>query len=228
VDGEQALAWPFTPDHFRRYDETDDAAFYVQPRLVNHIDDAAIAAATRFYASQLPQGGAILDLMSSWVSHLPADGGYRAVAGLGMNAVELDHNPVLTERVVHDLNRDPRLPWGDGVFDGAVMTVSVQYLVRPVEVFAEAGRVLKPGAPFIVTFSNRCFPTKAVAVWQHLTDDGHGRLVALYFALSGAFGDYEAFDLSPAPGRSDPLFAVMARALPAGERRAPILAPEAS
>jgi SAM-dependent methyltransferase len=135
-----------------------------------------------------------------------------------MNAIELDNNPLLTERVVQDLNRDPRLPWDDGTFDGAVVTVSVQYLVRPVEVFAEVGRVLKPGAPFIVTFSNRCFPTKAVAVWQHLTDDGHGRLVALYFALSGAFTEYEAFDLSPAPGRSDGACAAPRRAAPACPR----------
>lgn len=223
--GEPALEWPFTPDHFRRFDEADDAAFYVQPRLVTHIDDAAIAAATRFYASKLPRGGAILDLMSSWVSHLPPDGSYSAVAGLGMNAVELEHNPVLTERVVQDLNRNPRLPWADATFDGAIVTVSVQYLTRPVEVFAEVGRVLRPGAPFIVTFSNRCFPTKAVAIWHHLTDDGHGRLVALYFALSGAFTPCEAFDLSPAPARSDPLFAVMARALPPAGRRPPILGP---
>jgi len=220
-------AWPFVPAHFRRQDESSDDAFYVQPRLVTHIDDAAIAAASTFYGDQLPAGGRILDLMTSWVSHLPAAQSYAAVAGLGMNRDELDANPVLSERVIQDLNRDPRLPWPDASFDGAIVTVSVQYLVRPVEVFAEAGRVLRTGAPFIVTFSNRCFPTKAVALWQMTSDRDHAQVVGLYMRLSGAFAEPEAFDLSPAPGRSDPLYAVMARALPAEARLAPVLAPAA-
>ena len=219
--------WPFTPLHFSRWDETDDAGFYAQPRLVTHIDDAAIGAAKRFYGAQLPAGGRILDLMSSWVSHLPPEGNYAVVAGLGMNAAELDANPVLTERVVQDLNRNPELPWPDGSFDGAVVTVSVQYLRRPTEVFAEVGRVLAPAAPLIVTFSNRCFPTKAVAIWQSLGDRDHAELVAMYFRLSRAFGKAEAYDLSPNPGHSDPLFAVMARALSPAERTEPIVAPPA-
>ncbi len=203
---------PLRPEHFRRYDETDDALFYAQPRLVTHIDDEAIAAVTAFYRAQLPAGGRILDLMTSWVSHLPRDITYGAVSGLGMNRDELDANPVLTERVIQDLNEEPRLPWDDATFDGAIVTVSVQYLAHPAEVFAEVGRVLKRGAPFVVTFSNRCFPTKAIAAWQMLDDAGHGELVGLYFRLSGRFGAATAYDLSPSPGRSDPLFAVMAYA----------------
>src|SRR5690606_12780663 len=132
---------PLRPEHYRRIDETDDARFYAAPRLVNHIDDAAIAAATSFYAHVLPRGAEVLDLMSSWVSHLPAGHDFVAVAGLGMNEVELRENPQLTEWTVHDLNADPVLPYDSGRFDGAVVTVSVQYLVRPVEVFAEVGRV---------------------------------------------------------------------------------------
>ncbi|MFN0093498.1 MAG: class I SAM-dependent methyltransferase [Dehalococcoidia bacterium] len=200
------------PEHFRRVDESEDALFYAQPRLVTHIDDGAIAAATALYRAYLPPGGAVLDLMTSWVSHLPADVSYGAVAGLGMNAVELAENPRLTERVVQDLNREPRLPWADATFDAAIVTVSVQYLTQPVDVFAEVGRVLKPGAPFIVTFSNRCFPTKAVWAWQALDDEGHANLVAMYFRLAGVFDQAQALDASPNPGRSDPLFAVMARA----------------
>ena len=223
ADGE-SREWPFTPLHFTRWDETDDAGFYTQARLVTHIDDAAIAAASRFYGEQLPSGGHVLDLMSSWVSHLPGDHGFR-VAGLGMNAEELAANPVLGERVVQDLNRASRLPWPDETFDGAVVTVSVQYLRRPTEVFAEVGRVLKAGSPFIVTFSNRCFPTKAVAIWQSLGDRDHAQLVGLYFRLSGAFEEAEAFDLSPNPGASDPLYAVVAQALPASARREPVVAP---
>jgi SAM-dependent methyltransferase len=202
---------PLRPEFFRRYDESDDGLFYQQARLVTHIDDAAIAAATRFYGEQVPQGGRVLDLMTSWVSHLPRDARYATVAGLGMNREELDANPVLTERVIQDLNRDPRLPWADASFDAAIVTVSVQYLTRPVEVFAEVGRVLAPRAPFIVTFSNRCFPTKAVAIWQNLGDEGHANLVGLYARLSGAFEPSEAYDLSPNRGGSDPLYAVVSR-----------------
>jgi SAM-dependent methyltransferase len=204
---------PLRPEHFRRYDESDDAEFYAFPRLVTHIDDDAIAAATAFYRQLIPPGGRVLDLMSSWVSHLPGDVDYAHVAGLGMNAHELDANPRLDERVVHDLNADPALPWPAAHFNAALITVSVQYLVRPAEVFAEVGRVLAPGAPLAVIFSNRCFPTKAVAAWQMLDDRGHAELVGLYFRLSGAFGQPRAHDLSPNPGRTDPLFAVVAEAL---------------
>ncbi len=194
-------------------DASDDAFFYMTPRLVTHIDDAAILAASRFYGAQLPAGGRILDLMSSWVSHLPAETSFASVAGLGMNAAELAANPVLSERVVQDLNSDPVLPWPAGAFDGAIVTVSVQYLTRPIEVFAEVGRVLVPGAPFIVTFSNRCFPTKAVAIWRMTSDEDHARVVAAYMGQSGVFEEVTAYDLSPAPGRSDPMFAVLGRAM---------------
>lgn len=204
---------PLRPEHFRRVDEGDDADFYALPRLVTHIDDAAIAAATQFYRELLPAGGHILDLMSSWVSHLPEDVPYASVTGLGMNALELDANPRLTRRTVQDLNADPRLPYANAEFDAAIVTVSVQYLVRPVEVFGEVGRVLQRGAPFAVLYSNRCFPTKAVAIWQALDLRQRADLVALYFRLTGRFGAARAYDLSPAPGASDPLIAVVAEAL---------------
>ncbi len=203
---------PLRPEHFRRHDESDDGEFYSQPRLVTHIDDLAIAAATQLYGQALPPGGNILDMCSSWVSHLPADAKYRGVTGLGMNQVELDANKVLTKRVVQDLNADPVLPFADGEFDGAVMTVSVQYLTRPIEVFAEVGRCLAPGAPFIVTYSNRCFPTKAIAAWQMMGDKDHADLIGLYFRLSGMYSVANAYDISPQPkGSSDPLYAVIGR-----------------
>jgi SAM-dependent methyltransferase len=128
-----------------------------------------------------------------------------------MNAAELEANPVLTERVIQNLNSNPRLPWPDATFDAAIVTVSVQYLTEPAAVFAEVGRVLKPGAPFAVLYSNRCFPTKAVAVWQSLNDRDHAELIGLYFRLSGRFGPPQAYNLSPGPG-SDPLYAVVAEA----------------
>lgn len=204
---------PLRPEHFAREDETDDSRFYIEPKLVTHIDDAAIAAARAFYGQMLPPGGEVLDLMTSWVSHLPETHGFRAVAGLGMNVQELEKNGQLTERTIQDLNKEPTLPYDDGRFDGAIVTVSVQYLTSPVEVFAEVGRVLKPGAPFVVTYSNRCFPTKAVAIWRVLDDRDHADLVALYFRLSGQFSQAQAVDLSPNRGNSDPLYAVFAHRL---------------
>lgn len=203
---------PFLPEHFQRVDESGDALFYAIPRLVTHIDDLAIAAATRFYATLLPGGARVLDLMSSWVSHLPEGRTYSGVTGLGLNAEELAANTCLTERVVQDLNLEPVLPFDDETFDAAIVTVSVQYLTRPSEVFEEVGRVLRPGAPFAVTYSNRMFPTKAVAVWRALSDRDHAELIGAYFRLSGRFGPAQAYDLSPGPG-SDPLYAVVARRL---------------
>jgi SAM-dependent methyltransferase len=199
---------------FRRRDESPDAAFYAAPRFVTHIDAAAIGAVTALYREVLPAGGAVLDLMSSWVSHLPPDVTYGRVAGLGMNAAELAANPRLTTRHVQDLNADPRLPFDDAAFDGAGCCVSVQYLTRPEAVFREVARVLRPGAPFVVTFSNRCFPTKAVAAWQALDDDGHVRLVCAYVAAVDEFGPTEVRTHRSRGG--DPLWAVVAhRASPA-------------
>ncbi|MDP2702709.1 MAG: methyltransferase domain-containing protein, partial [Candidatus Rokubacteria bacterium] len=154
---------------FRRFDEDDDSAFYSSPRRVVHIDGGAIAALTRLYAALVPSGGHVLDLMGSWRSHLPASFGGTAI-GLGLNAVEMAENPQLAAAVVHDLNRDPGLPFADAAFDAVVCAVSVQYLTRPLEVFREVRRVLRPGAPLIVSFSNRCFPDKAVALWR-VTDN---------------------------------------------------------
>ena len=193
---------------FDKADPSPDTLFYAQPRLVTHIDAGAIAAVTALYREVLPAGGAILDLMSSWVSHLPADVAYAAVTGHGMNAAELAAHPRLTARLVRDLNAEPVLPWADGSFDGACLCVSVQYLQRPVTVFAEVRRVLRPGAPFVVTFSNRCFPTKAVAIWQALEGEEQQDLVALYMQRAG-FGAIDVSEVVPEEG--DPLWAVIGR-----------------
>ncbi len=196
---------------FARYDESPDEDFYTQPRLVTHIDDGAIAAVTDLYRAFFPAGGDIIDLMSSWVSHLPPETRYNRVVGQGMNEAELAANGRLTERLAHNLNADPRLPYEDASFDGAGMCVSVQYLTRPVEVFREVGRVLRPGAPFVVTFSNRCFPTKAVAVWQSLDDQGHIALVRRYCEEAGNWGDIEAREARRGSWRGDPLYGVIGR-----------------
>jgi SAM-dependent methyltransferase len=165
----------------------------------------------------------VLDLMSSWISHLPADVPYRRVAGLGMNAEELAANPRLADWRVQDLNAEARLPYEDAEFDGAVCCVSVQYLTRPDLVFREVARVLRPDAPFVVTFSNRCFPTKAVDAWQARDDAGHARLVAAYFAAAGGPGGFgPAAVRAHRPRGGDPLWGVVARRVAAPRtRRAP-------
>ena len=196
---------------FRRYDESPDDDFYVQPRLVTHIDDGAIAAVTQLYRELFPPGGSILDLMSSWVSHLPTDVEYGRVVGLGMNVEELAANPRLDLRLVHDLNQNPEIPFPDDEFDGAAICVSIQYLTRPAEVLREVGRILRPSAPLVVTFSNRCFPTKAVYIWQALDDAGHGALVSRYLQWAGNWESVEVLDRSP--GGGDPLYAVVGRRL---------------
>jgi SAM-dependent methyltransferase len=201
------------PDAFDRYDETRDGLFYETPRFVTHIDEGAIEAVTALYREHFPPGGAILDLMSSWVSHLPPEVEYGRVAGLGMNAEELAANPRLTDYQVQDLNFDPELPYSDNEFDAAGCCVSIQYLTRPVEVLREVGRVLRAGAPFIITFSNRCFPTKAVAIWQSLDDRGHTSLVEKYLRDTAQFSRIKTLDRSPRRrglwSGGDPLYAVI-------------------
>jgi SAM-dependent methyltransferase len=198
------------PDAFGRVDETDDLEFYAPPRLVTHIDEGATAALTAFYAATVPADGVILDMMSSWVSHLPADLRTAEVIGHGMNAEELAANPRLGRWFFQDLNAHPILPLASASLDAALCCVGVQYLRRPVDVFADVRRALRPGAPLIVSFSNRCFPTKAVAIWRSLAGAGHARLVSLYLERAG-FGGVRVELL--ADGRSsDPLTAVVGRA----------------
>jgi len=197
------------PDAFRRYDETPDEEFYKAPRLVTHIDDRAIAAVTQLYREFFTPGGEILDLMSSWISHLPPEIEYRRVIGLGMNEVELRRNERLDSYVIQNLNTNPRLPFADAEFDGCGICVSIDYLTRPVEVLREVGRVLRVGCPTIISFSNRCFPSKAVAAWHQLDDKGHMRLVEEYLREAGNFRNVRSLDRSPRRMFSDPLYAVI-------------------
>jgi SAM-dependent methyltransferase len=176
---------------------------------VNHIDDATIAALTAWYREVLPPGGAILDLMSSWVSHLPEDVAFGRVAGLGMNREELAANPRLTEFCMQDLNSHPALPYESESFDAVLCAVSVQYLTHPVEVFADVSRVLRPGGISIVAMSHRCFPTKAVRAFHVLPRDGRFELVAAYHVHAGGFDVPECIDRSPQG--ADPLWIVTAR-----------------
>jgi SAM-dependent methyltransferase len=196
----------FPPGAFTRVDDSDDAAFYVPPRLVTHIDDQAIAALSAFYGAVLAPGSIVLDLMSSWVSHLPDEPELAQVIGHGMNAQELEANPQLSRWFVQNLNRDVTLPLETDSCDAALCCVSVQYLQQPVAVFDEVRRILKPGSPFVVSYSNRCFPTKAVAIWCSLDLRGHASLIHRYFELAGYY-DIEAHVLANGM-HGDPLVAV--------------------
>ena len=197
----------FPPQAFEKMDPTPDPEFYRSPRFVTHIDDAAIAAVTELYRQEIPEGSDVLDLMSSWVSHLPSEIEYGTVVGHGLNAAELARNPRLTRSFVQDLNADPILPLADASFDAVLCCVSVQYQQRPVEVWREALRATKPGGKALITFSNRCFPTKAVALWGATGNEDHCRLVAAYLTEAG-WTDVHAEDRTPSR-RSDPLFAVI-------------------
>jgi SAM-dependent methyltransferase len=197
----------FPPGFFQRSDDGADDGFYEFDRFVTHIDDRAIDAVGRLY-DHLGLDGRVLDLMSSWISHFRTPP--RELVALGMNERELAANEAATSHVVHDLNAEPLLPFDDARFDAATCCVSVDYLVHPVEVFAEVCRVLMPGGIFVCTFSNRCFPTKAVRGWLAADDADRCRIVAEYFAQSGGWNEPQTALCTPPHTRGDPLYAVWA------------------
>ena len=201
----------FPEGFFSRSDDSSDADFYAPARLVTHIDESARAAVGALYRELEIDGGAprpmrVLDLMSSWISHFvtaPAE-----LTVLGMNPLELDNNREATARVVHDLNAEPGLPFAEGSFDAAVCCVSVDYLVHPIEVFDEVARVLVPGGPFVLTFSDRCFPSKTVTGWLVSDDITRVQIVAEYFRRSTG---WDPPHVDQRPSDNDPLYAVWAR-----------------
>lgn len=196
---------------FGRIDEADDGLFYSVPRLVSHVDENASAALTTYFQKSLPMDGDIIDLMSSFCSHLPKHRFYKSVVGLGMNQVELQHNSCLTDRLTHDLNKQPKLPYQDNQFDACLISFSIQYLVKPVVLMADVGRILRPGSMCHVAFSNRTFPTKAVAVWQTASDLQKAELISYYFAESKMFDVPEMKQLVAPDKGFDPLYVVRAR-----------------
>jgi SAM-dependent methyltransferase len=199
------MVMDFPPGFFGRGDPNPDADFYSWPRLVTHIDDDAIAAVGALY-EELGLTGEVLDLMSSWVSHFRV--APERLTLLGMNEEELAANPQARDYVVHDLNADPRLPFDNESFDAVVCCVSVDYLTRPVEVFHDVARVVRPGGLFVCTFSNRCFPTKAIAGWLYTNDAGRCAIVSDYFQRAGGWAEPTVERRTPADHWGDPLYAV--------------------
>jgi FKBP-type peptidyl-prolyl cis-trans isomerase 2 len=209
----------FEDTPFARKDESPDQHFYAKPRLVHHLDDMAIDVVRQLYARFLHKKMRVLDLMSSWRSHLPNGFELRQLSGLGLNGAELEKNPRLSDHIVHDLNQHPRLPYADASYDLVVCTVSVEYLVRPFEVFAEVARILRPGGIFATVFSNRWFPTKAVRIWTELHEFERMGLVLEYFRKDRWFNDLHTYSVRglarPADDKyfgqtphSDPVYAV--------------------
>ena len=197
------------PAHFfARQDESPDEYFYVAPRFETHVDDATIDALTDYYRTFIPADSRVLDLMSSWISHLPAEVSYRQVAGLGMNSEELAANERLDTYCVQNLNENPELPYPAESFDRVMIVVSVQYLIRPIEVMRSIHRVLDRGGALCIAMSHRLFPTKAVAAFQHLPRKEWIQLVAYYVDQAG-FSDVAFEDRSPA--NADPLWLVTGR-----------------
>lgn len=194
------------PAHwFERVDNAPDEAFYQSPRFVAHIDQATINALTDFYREFISVNSDVLDLMSSWISHLPPDLELSRVAGLGMNEAELTGNDRLSDWCVHNLNEAPDLPYPGGTFDFVLIAVSVQYLIKPLEVFASLYATLRPKGKVCIAMSHRLFPTKAIAAFQQLSPQDRVRLVGFYLEQAG-FQDVEFVDRSPP--QADPLWLV--------------------
>ncbi len=211
------------PDAFSRLDESDDALFYGTDRFVSHLDRRALATVEHVIGSLITvKNPVVLDLMAGWDSHVPSSISPRRLVGLGLNRNELETNPAVNEVVIHDLNKDPVLPFPDKTFDAVINTVSVDYMTRAVEVFREVCRILKPGGVFLVVFSNRMFPAKAVKVWRD-ADEGE-RLILVHEFFQAAEGFERPLEFvsrgRPRPKddkyigtttESDPVFAVYAR-----------------
>lgn len=200
-----------------KLDSSNDLLFYDAPRFVNHIDTQFIRTLTELYRDRLQPHTRILDLMSSWVSHLPPEMEFTEVVGHGMNAEELMRNPRLHRFHVQNLNQDQTLPYEADYFDAVLNTVSVQYLQYPERVFAEIHRILKPGGIVIVSFSNRMFYQKAIQAWRDGSDRDRLHLVATYFqSVPQGFSKPEAVVRTPSLGArfwgssSDPFYAVIA------------------
>ena len=208
------------PEQRTKLDPRDDGEFYSFPRFVTHVDKGFIAQLTDLYRQRLPPHSRLLDLMSSWVSHLPAEMEFAHVEGHGMNEEELAQNPRLDRYFVQNLNANPQLPFPDRDFDGVLIAVSVQYLQYPEAVFSEIQRILQPGGIAIVSFSNRMFYQKAIATWRDGTDLSHIALVKQYFQGVSGFEEPEVIARpSTIPSflqalgivGQDPFYAVLAR-----------------
>jgi SAM-dependent methyltransferase len=210
------------PNQRIKLDDSDDQLFYNSPRFVTHVDEGFIQQLTDLYRQRIPANTRILDMMSSWVSHLPTDIDFAHVEGHGLNAEELARNPQLNHYFVQNLNTNPQLPCLDQEFDAVINCVSIQYIQYPEAVCSEIHRILKPGGIAIISFSNRMFFQKAIQIWRDSSEVFRVELVKGYFSSVPGFSNPEV--ISPksttpnflqwlgVPG-GDPFYAVIAHRL---------------
>ncbi len=214
----------YSAQDFARDDDNADEIFYEKPRFVEHLDSLALSTVEDLFVRLIPKNSRILDLMAGPNSHLRAEINAREIIGLGLNQEELKANSALTGHVLHDVNANPKLPFEDDSFNAVVNTVSVDYMVKPVELFRDVARILAPKGIFIVVFSNRMFPPKAVGIWKRTTESERTDLVKKYFSAAELFyidGYFESKG-HPRPSDdkyyslgipSDPIYAVWGKVL---------------
>lgn len=206
---------PFKPEDFFRADQQDDGSFYAIPRLVYHIDEPAVSSLTQYYRNNISKKSDVLDICSSWVSHYPLEFPkvMNRISATGMNSLELRANDQLTDFTPKNMNIEPKLPYKDASFDVVTCVVSIDYLISPIEVLKEVNRVLRPGGKVIISQSNRCFPSKAIAMWLNMNDRQHLELINGYLQYAGGFLPRKAFDITadgPDSINYNPMFIVEA------------------
>lgn len=204
--------WPYSTSDLTPIDSLDDQMFYLMPKFVHHAADDSRAALTKYYSCilQSSKNNAVLDLCSSFTSHYPPDWKASRCVAIGLNPFELMANPSKTEWTIQNLNTNPKLPYEDCTFDTITNSLSVDYMTRPIELFKECYRVLKPGGLAAMAFTNRCFPTKIVPIWaEPFTDRNHVKIVMNYFHFSDSWEELALVDVSPS--LRDPMYIVQAK-----------------
>jgi SAM-dependent methyltransferase len=206
-----------SPAERDKLDRSDDTLFYAEPRFVHHLDASFRARLTQLYRERIPACAVVLDLMSSWVSHLPEDITYQEVIGHGLNGEELAANPRLDRHWLQNLNTTQQLPLADNSVDAVLIVAGWQYLQQPEAVAAELLRVVRPRGEVIVAFSNRMFFQKAPQIWTDGSDRDHLAYVAEVLTAQGWPTPQVVAEETPAPGllgwvggKGDPFFAVIA------------------
>ena len=199
-------------------DISDDEIFYQQPRFVHHLSDSFRNRLTSLYSEYLLNHHIILDLMSSWVSHLPSQIRYKKVIGHGMNEAELSSNERLDRFFVQNLNKKQNMPIEDSSVDVGLIVAGWQYLQYPEKVSLELSRVIKSDSLLIISFTNRAFWTKAPNIWTYSSEEKRIEYVTSVLTSNGwriekilnektqdkkLFGFYSS--------ESDPFFSVIAR-----------------
>jgi len=201
-----------------KIDISDDEIFYQQPRFVHHLSDSFRNRLTKIYSEYLLKHHVILDLMSSWVSHLPSNTRYNKVIGHGMNEAELSSNKRLDNFWVQNLNRSQILPVEDSSIDVGLIVAGWQYLQYPEKVSLELSRIIKPDSFLIISFTNRAFWNKASNIWTYSSEEKRIEYVNSVLSDNGwriekIFNEKTHEDklFGFLTAESDPFFSVIAR-----------------